>query len=86
MITVMSSSEATSHPSDVSGPKQKNRIHHKKQDSWNLVQKYIKIHSPYYNGGVVSALANYPIQINHAFFASGRLAFYVNCQCNYRWQ
>ncbi|WP_367771051.1 endonuclease [Flavobacterium sp. WC2421] len=69
-------SEATSYPNDFSSPKQKVGFIYKNKTVTPVSTKVLleTIH-PYYNGGDVSALANYPDADKSRFFASGRLPF-----------
>lgn len=69
-------SEASSYPNDNSGPKQKVGFIYKNKTVEAVSTKVLlsTIH-PYYNGGDISALANYPDADKTRFFASGRLPF-----------
>jgi endonuclease I/chitodextrinase/exonuclease III len=69
-------SEATSYPSDLSGPKQKVGFIYKNKTVEPVQTKVLlqTIH-PYYNGGDASALVNYPEADKTRFFSSGRLPF-----------
>nr|WP_315207959.1 endonuclease [uncultured Flavobacterium sp.] len=69
-------SEATSYPNDFSSPKQKVGFIYKNKTVTPLNTKVLlKTIHPFYNGGDVSALANYPDADKSRFFASGRLPF-----------
>jgi endonuclease I/chitodextrinase len=69
-------SEATSYPSDATGPKQKVGFIYKNKTVKPVSTKVLlqTIH-PFYNGGNTSALTNYPDADKSRFFASGRLPF-----------
>ena len=69
-------SEATSYPSDETGPKQKVGFIYKNKTVKPVKTKVLlqTIH-PFYNGGSTTALANYPNADKSRFFASGRLPF-----------
>lgn len=69
-------SEATSYPNDFSSPKQKVGFIYKNKTVTPVSTKVLlKTIHPFYNGGDVSALANYPDADKSRFFASGRLPF-----------
>ena len=69
-------SEATSYPSDATGPKQKVGFIYKNKTVKPVKTKVLlqTIH-PFYNGGSTAALTNYPDTDKSRFFASGRLPF-----------
>jgi endonuclease I/chitodextrinase/endonuclease/exonuclease/phosphatase family metal-dependent hydrolase len=69
-------SEATSYPSDNTGPKQKVGFVYKNKTVKPVKTRVLleTIH-PVYNGGSTAALANYPDADKSRFYASGRLPF-----------
>ncbi|MBC5842151.1 endonuclease [Flavobacterium sp. F-380] len=69
-------SEATSYPSDNTSPKQKVGFIYKNKTVKPVKTKVLlqTIH-PFYNGGSIAALTNYPDSDKSRFFASGRLPF-----------
>ncbi|MBU2061647.1 MAG: fibronectin type III domain-containing protein, partial [Bacteroidetes bacterium] len=69
-------SNATSYPNDTSTASQKVGFIYKNKTVKPVSTKVLlKTVHPYYNGGDVSALANYPTEDKTRFFASGRMPF-----------